>query len=393
MIMMRYFAVCLGLSATWWALCCGPTAGSGEQPTTRGVRAIAFSADGKLLAASTGEPVQEGTVTVWDVATRKPLWTHREKQGIPAVAFSPDGQTLAIGGYNKTAKLLDVADGKERAKFDHPNEVRALAFSPDGKLLATACWDGALRLWDLATGGEKLTCKGPKDRLFQVQFSPDGKSLVSAGHRDGPKLWDAATGAEKRNLKLTHGGFYVATALFTPDGRWLLTGGYDGTVRLWNLATGQLRAVFSGTGGVDRLAFSTEAGMMAANSSLFELTLRDPTAKEQEQFRSLLTKLEDDSYDVREATCQELQRIGFVAERELRRAMKEAKSAEVRIRARQVRQEMLSKPLRTLRGHSDQVETIAFSPDGKLVASGARDGTVRFWDVTTGQETAKLVAE
>jgi WD40 repeat protein len=393
MIMMRFLAVCLGLCATWWALCCVPIAGSDGQPTTRGVRAIAFSVDGKLLAACTGEPVQEGTVAVWEVATRKPLWTHREKQGIPAVAFSPDGQTLAIGGYNKTAKLLDVAGGKERAKFDHPNEVRALAFSPDGKLLATACWDGALRLWDLATGGEKLTCKGPKDRLFRVQFSPDGKSLVSAGHRDGPKLWDAAMGAEKRHLKLTHGGFYVSTALFTPDGRWLLTGGYDGTARLWNLATGELRAIFSGTGGVDRLAFSTEAGMMAVNSSLFELTLRDPTAKEQEQIRSLLTKLDDDSYDVREATCQELQKIGFVAERELRRAMKEEKSAEVRIRARQVRQEMLSKPLRTLRGHTDQVETIAFSPDGKLVASGARDGTVRFWDVATGQETAKLVAD
>ena len=93
------------------------------------------------------------------------------------------------------------------------------------------------------------------------------------------------------------------------------------------------------------------------------------------------------------AVSKELSSVGFDAESELRKAIKESPSAEVRIRARLAHREILSKPRAELSGHAAEVYSVAFSPNGKLLARESKDGTERIWEVKSRPEVAKLLIE
>ena len=208
------------------------TTGWGELRTLSGSQdseSVAFSPDGTLLATGTGS-----TVKLWDVTSGNELRTLPGSSG-RAMAFSPDGQMLAASGgvAGGEVKLWDVASGSELPSLEgHTNWINDLSFSPDGVLLASGSVDGTVRLWDVAEGRQVRVLSGHTQKVESVSFTPDGTIVASASWDLTVKLWDVASGQELASL--TGHTTWIQSVAFSPDGTMLASSAE--TVCLWGLA-------------------------------------------------------------------------------------------------------------------------------------------------------------
>jgi len=381
-----------------------------------GVTCVAFSPDGKLLAAGSG--VKDGSIYLWEVATGK---VRRRLQGhtheVQTIAFSSDGKRLASCSVDSTIRLWSVATGQELWRFGEQGNA-CLAFSPDGKILATATvrfrpvpglgergrgrriGDTTIRLWDTASGKEVRRLELPRSIINALAFAPDGKTLVSGqadgltaadeefaragGKPEGPpspavRLWEVATGKERQTF--WEPAPAVRSLAFSPDGKVLATGCDDKTIRLWQMANGrQLHRLDAGArpgrdpdqlrqlGTTVRVLFSPDGKtLLSACEDRTMLVWDALTGK-------LVRQLPDRGYPVSLALSPDGKQfaVGGSSGRTMVSLLQTA----------------TGEPVSTTVGHLGGVHSLAFAPDGKTLATAAWD--IHLWDAPTGKHRRRL---
>ena len=368
---------------------------------------IAFSPDGKRLAAGS----QNGTAMVWDATTGQELFTLKGHiSPVWSVSFSPDGKRLATGSKDATAKVWEMATGKEIGAFKgHRGDVWNVAYSPDGMRLASGSTDKTVKIWDATALAEGRTIKTDTGFVYAVEFSPDGKRLAAAGS-DSDSVWDVATGQQTLTLKSSSG--FGENVAFSPDGKQMVTDSQDGTIRIWDAASGQEIRSFKEKSGIGNLAFSPDGKVLVFGSRPDGIKLIDAaTGKElltskdgvnmaggikfsPDGKRLAASKNDVNVLDATDGKVLLTLRghtaycIGVAFSPDGKWLASGSWDNTAKLWDASTGQEVL-----TLKGHTGYVTFVTFSPDSKRLATmspAPQDQTIKLWDTSTGQELLTL---
>ncbi len=338
-------------------------------------------------------------------AWRNQVWRQRtlmpHSHWVWEAVYSPDGKLLATASKDKAARLWDSVSGQLRCEpLKHDDFVTSVSFHPDGATLLTSAGDnarGEVRFWDVATGrqlGEKLSFT---DLVLMAAWSADGRTVLTLTANGVAQRWDPI-GRVAKGPPLAC-PTKVGAALFGVDGQTIITGEAAGTVRFWDVATGQARgSPLVNAEPVTYLAVHPGGRMLLVGTMRPRKVKTAPFVGEANVWREsagewhsvdlhirgivkaaafsadgrllatgcLLPREEPSKNFTGELCIWELDRLGAANEH------------------LPDKQEERSPALLTALPHPAPIWSVAFTPDGRCLASGAEDGKVRWFATGNG---------
>lgn len=367
----------------------------------RAVNSVAMSPLGGFCLSGS----DDRTVRCWDLETGMCLATLRgHERAIQCVVGSPDGSFALSGGADKTLRMWDLKSGECTATLKgHERGVSSIAISSDGAFVLSGSDDKTLRCWDLKTGESLRVMEGHERGVSCAAISGSGRFAVSGSDDKTLRRWDLTTG--ECTLTLNGHEAEVSAVVITSDERFAISQGRDRTLRIWDLTSGVcLRTIERASRADGSLAVSPDSRFVLSGGddkalSLWYLGklegLRLPLVIEQVQeaetqhahasdFSVLKERvLECMRLDNWRGAAEYLQRVrafpGYERHPEVMDLWEE-------VGLKGVRKALNGCWLKSiLRGHDDWVSSVAISPGGKYGLSGSDDGTLRLWEIRSGE--------
>lgn len=268
-----------------------------------------------------------GQIQIWDVHKgQKSVGPFKDghREWVSSVSFSPDGTQIVSGSGDGTLRIWDAQTGTCAVGplLGHSDHVWSVAFSPNGQMVVSGSMDKTIRIWDAKTG-RIITgpLSGHTRPVRSIAFSPDSKCVISTSADDTIRVWDTRAGVTVVGPLENHIDIDYVCAVFSPDGERLLSVSGDGTINSRNAKTGVLMSSLEKRvmPSTEWVSFSRDCSFVISGSSYC------PTL-----------------------SISEISTGECIAE---------------------------------LKGHTKEVTSVALSANGRWVASGSFDDTVRIWDV------------
>jgi len=334
------------------------------------IACVSFSPDGRWIVGA----ASDNTLRIWDLQGEyeSVRWLKGHRHEVTSVSYSPNGRRFATGGTDRTARIWDAEKGCELAVLPVPENTPGLIpstqvlHSSDGRRMLVNSNHEGIQVWD-AERDAKLTAFTPGERTGKtecISFNPGGLQIACAvEHEDCVQVWDAESGS--RVAVLRGGDISVYSLAYHPDGQELAIGLRDATVRLWDTSSWKESIAFSGHGHmmpVTAVAYSPDGRHIASGSD--DSTVRiwaqtgDVDLADLDAHKSRVEHLSLSPDGLKIAAGD---RTGKV----------------------RVWDPSYSEELDTHLGHTLAVNTVSYSPDGRQIASGSADRTVRLWDART----------
>ena len=360
---------------------------------------LKFSPDSKILASTSRWYADQGTsIWLWDTESGQHIATLLgHKEGVRLFEFSPESDTLVSTSGDLTIRAWDINAGQLEASLTgHKAELFSLEFIPDGTTLIARDWDANIHSWNVKTGEYKNVFAGQthlRTTKFTQEnsawftwyspaiFSADGKTLYCANADN--TIWVCDTNTGKIKKKITGYTFQPYNVLFSLNKQTVANAGPDNTIHLWDMNTGKIKATLKADiEDVIPEAFSSD-GKILASEGQNEIQLWDVKADSfNAVFKRFLLK-------------QTIHLISFIQDRAPLEYQRQLASFARTVRNKEKRSEQYKV---TFKGHTGHVGAVAFSPDGKTLASGGSwndttqkyDTTIRLWNLQTAQSKAIL---